>query len=331
MLKPTYEVALGTLTLASDHLAPLVALSVDRSKNAGADWVTVSIGRTLPSSGVPVSEGDPATVKLGWDGDTTLVFTGEVESQRRGVDTVTVTCAGSQAKLMRARSDRVFVSQRAGQVVSALAGDAGVDTDTVEDGVDLPVYLADSARRGWEHCLGLAQRCGFDLYANESGALVFSPFTTTTADATFHYGVEILAVSIERWRVGDGVAVVPESPASGEGDDASAWLVKDPSSYRGEAGGTATLILSDAALRTKDAADTAATARIDFRQRLAVTGTLELMGNPDLALGQAIALAGLPDDAANDTYQVLAVRHVLSGRLGFRTYAALGGMPGGGA
>ena len=50
---------------------------------------------------------------------------------------------------------------------------------------------------------------------------------------------KVISASLQRWRPGDGVSMVPESPASGQGDDMSAWLVKDPSPYRGEAGGTA--------------------------------------------------------------------------------------------
>ncbi len=324
MLKPTYTISLGGFTLASDHLAPLVALSVERAKNAGADWATVTIGR---AQAVSVSQGDPATVSLGWDGDTTLVFTGEVEAVTQQVTRITVTCAGSQIKLVRARSDQAFASQSAGQVVSALAGDAGVDTDTVEDGVDLPAYHVDSARRAWDHCLGLARRCGFDCYANADGMLVFARFASTSPDKTFRYGAEVLSASLQRWRPDDGVAVVPESPASGQGDDASAWLVKDPSPYRGEAGGTATLVVSDPLLRTKDAAEASAAGRVAFRQRETVTGDVELVGTPDVTLGQAVALSGMPDDAWNDTYQVIAVRHVLDGRRGFRTHVGIGGMP----
>lgn len=326
MLKPTYAVTLGSFRLASDHLAPLVALRVDRAKNAGADWATVTIGRAQAAS---VSAGDPATVELGWDGDTTLVFTGQVEAVTQEVAGTTVTAAGNQMKLMRARSDRTFTRQSAGQVVSALAGDAGVETDTVEDGIELPAYHVDSARRGWEHCLGLARRCGFDCYANADGTLVFAPFTTVVADETFRYRAEVLSASLQRWRPGGGVTVVPESPASGQGDDTSAWLVKDPSPYQGQAGDTATLVLSDPLLRTKDAADSAAAGLVAFQQRQVVTGDVELMGDPGVTLGQAIALSEMPDDSWNDTYQVVAVRHSLDGRRGFRTVAGLGGMPGG--
>jgi phage protein D len=326
-LRPTYSIALGATTLSSDTLGPLVALEVERAKNGGADRALLALGRRPE---VSPSEGDPATMELGWDGDTSLVFTGEVQAVDRGVLGLEVSCAGSAVKLLRARVDQTYRGQSAGQVVSALASNAGVDTDTVEDGVRLPTYLADSATRAWDHCLRLARRCGFDLYTTEGGALVFAAFATTSADVTFRYGIDVVSVSIERTAHGDGVAVVPESPASGQGDDASSWLVKDPSPYRGEAGGAATMVLSDPALRTKEAADTAARGLMDFRRREAVTGVLELMGSPGVTLGQSVALDGLPDDVLNDTYQVLAVRHALDRRRGFRTIVGLGGMPGGG-
>ena len=45
MLRPTYAISLGTATLSSDHLGPLVSLDVERAKNAGADWVELALGR----------------------------------------------------------------------------------------------------------------------------------------------------------------------------------------------------------------------------------------------------------------------------------------------
>jgi len=37
----------------------------------------------------------------------------------------------------------------------------------------------------------------------------------------------------------------------------------------------------------------------------------------------------MADDALNDRYQVVAVRHLLDRARGFRTLVALGGLPGG--
>lgn len=325
MLRPSYSIGLDQDTLSSDTLGPLSALEVRRCKNGGADEAVISLGR-VPA--VNPEEGDAVTIELGWDGEMELVFTGVVEAVDWGIGRMEVACVGSQMKLMRARADRAFVSQAAGQVVTALAADAGVETETVEDGIDLPVYLVDSARSSYDHCLGLARRCGFDLYTTEEEKLVFAQFAVTSADHTFRYGEQIIGASVEKGIALDEVSIVPESPASSSGDETASWFIKDPSPHAGKAGGgPATLLLSDPLLRTKEAADRAANARLYLSQRGAVLGCVELMGSPKVRLGEAVALEGVPDAGVDGLYQVMTVRHCLDRRRGFRTFVALGGIP----
>jgi phage protein D len=326
MLRPAYSVALGGTTLSSETLGPLEGLSVQRAKNAGADWASMVVG-LVPD--LDVAEGDPVAIELGWDGQTTPVFAGEVEAVDRGLLRLEISAAGSQIKLLRSRSDRTFVNQSAGQVVSALAADVGMETERTEDGIQLPVYLADSGRRAFDHCLALARRCGFDLFTTQAGALVFAPFASSSADRTYRFGADLLAARIERSPAGPGVAVVPESPASASGDETASWLVRDPAPYRAEAGGAVGVVLSDPVLRTKEAAARAAQARIDFRAREIVSGHVEVLGDPAVTLGQSVELTNVPDDALNDLYQVLSVRHILDRGRGYRTFVGLGGMPGG--
>lgn len=324
MLRPTYSIVVAGTTLSSDTLGPLRALVVERAKNSGADRTDVLLGR---SAAVAAAEGDPVTVELGWDGETALVFTGEVEAVQRGIDAIRITCAGAQAKLQRTRTDKAFVDQTAGQVVSTVASDAGVTTATVEDGIKLPAYRLDSGRRVHEHCLGLARRCGFDLYTDEDGALVFAPFAASSPDATFRFGAEILRAAIERGVPLDSYAVAPESAASSQGDDASAWFVKDSSPHVGQGGsGGGSATHSDPVLRTKEAAATAALAVVDRAARDSLTGTVEVPGAPEVVLGGAVELSDLPDDDANGMFQVMAVRHSLDARRGFRTTVAIAGV-----
>ncbi len=253
---------------------------------------------------------------------------GTVEAVESGIDRLKVDCLGNQIKLMRMRGDRTFINQSAGQIVSALAGDAGVSTDTVEDGIDFPVYLMDSSVGFYEHCARLARKCGFDLYTTDEGDLVFAAFSITSADHTFKFGEQILSASAERSVPLDVVTVIPESPASSGGDDTTSWFVKDPSSHRGEAGGGAIgLIMSDPFVRTKDAAEKTARGRLYFSKRDSVSGTVELMGSPQVKLGQAVALEGVPKAGVDAVYQVMAVRHSLDPWQGFRTVVSLGGMP----
>ena len=325
MLRPSYSITLDQTTLTEKTLGPFLAMEVRRSKSAGADEALLSLGRVPEVNPAPEAT---VAIEVGWDGSTEPIFTGTVESVESGIDRMKIDCLGSQVKLMRMRADRTFINQSAGQIVSALAGDAGVSTDTVEDGIDFPVYLMDSSVGFYEHCVRLARKCGFDLYTTDEGDLVFAAFSIASADHTFKFGEQILSASAERSVPLDVVAVVPESPASSGGDDTASWFVKDPSSHKGEAGGGAIqLILSDPYLRTKDSAEKAAKGRLYFSKRDSVTGTVELMGSPQVKLGQAVALEGVPKSGVDDVYQVMAVRHCLDPWQGFRTFVSLGGMP----
>src|SRR5689334_5380469 len=125
MLRPAYKITLGSASAQS-----VVALSVARAQNAGPGLVTLQLGASDSAS-----EGDPATVELGWDGDTTLVFTGTVSGVERRLDGLRVECTGACVSLALARGGTTYVQQTAGGVVSALASDAGVDVAAVEDGI----------------------------------------------------------------------------------------------------------------------------------------------------------------------------------------------------
>jgi hypothetical protein len=325
MLKPDYKITLGNTVLSRDMLGPLVTLQVKRCKNGAADEACVFVGR-VPA--VSASKGDEVTVELGWEDGAETVFTGAVEAVADGVAETEIVCLSGMVKLARARGDRAFVNQSAGKVVKALADDAGVETETIEDGIDLPVYFADSTHSFYSHAAVLRRRCGFDLYINEEGKLVFARFAASVADHTFRYGEQIIDAAVEKGTPLESVLVIPESPASSSGADTASWIVKDPASHQVTAGsGAVGLILSDALLKTKDAADTAANARLSFSQRDAVFGHVELMGYPAVKLGQAVALKGVPDEGVDGTYQVMSVRHRLDRRNGFRTTVGLGGMP----
>src|SRR3954454_22889297 len=123
MLRPAYQIALGNAAPQS-----VIALRVARAQNAGPGLVTLQLG-----AADSVSEGDPATVELGWDGSTSLVFTGTVSAVERRLDGLHVDCTGTHAALTLARGGTTYVQQTAGGVVSALASDAGVDVATAED------------------------------------------------------------------------------------------------------------------------------------------------------------------------------------------------------
>jgi len=79
-------------------------------------------------------------------------------------------------------------------------------------------------------------------------------------------------------------------------------------------------------LRTQEHAQASADSLFLRRQRETKRAEVEILGRADLELGDAIELQDLPA-GGDGTYVVLALRHSLSPRGGFMTYASLGGVP----
>jgi hypothetical protein len=104
--------------------------------------------------------------------------------------------------------------------------------------------------------------------------------------------------------------------------------VKTSSAHEGTAGGgDLTLLFSDSVLRTRDAAISAAKARLYFSRRDAVSGDVALMGTPEIDLGETVSLERVPTAGVDGLYQVMAVSHILDTRRGFLTTVSVGGMP----
>ncbi|MGH2736939.1 MAG: hypothetical protein ACRDKZ_15270 [Actinomycetota bacterium] len=322
MLKPDYAVDIDGRTLGAAEPGPLTSLQVTTSINGPSDHCIV---RVLEEPDDLPEHGGAMTVELGWDGGTETVFTGTIAYVERGLEGLDVIALGESIKLMRSRSDEAFLNQPAGQIVTSLAADAGVTPGSIDNGTRFSVYLADSSMSSYEHCLRLAGLCGFDLYTDEQGALNFAPFGVFMPDHLLRYGADILDARLDRGPAPAGVRSVPESPSSSLGADTSSWLSKSSDAFAGEASGQGSTLMTKPVLRTKDAAQSAATGLLGRRSREAASGTVRLMGSPHIHLGDALAFVDLPGASDDNLYQVTAVRHALDTRTGFYTLVGFGG------
>jgi hypothetical protein len=166
----------------------------------------------------------------------------------------------------------------------------------------------------------LAELCGFDLYINTDGKLVFEKFAGGKTVHVFEYAKHIITLDVLRTPPLAGlVEAWGESPAGSRSEDAWAWLTKDFSSSKGTAGSGARLLLERSALRTTDAARTAANAALTTIQRRTLRGQLRTIGRPEVKLGDAIQLRGVPDDSLNKNFQVRSITHHITKQSGFTT------------
>jgi hypothetical protein len=320
---PEYAVAVGKQKLKSGGKGALWRLEILREVNGGADEAFLQLGLTQALDAKP---GDDVTVDLGYEGTLTRVFTGTVERLSGGLASLEIHALGMQAPLMRKRGDKCFVNQKAGEVFRALADDAGGEVGRAEAGVPLSFYLADSAFSHWEHGLRLGLHSGNDVYADAEGKLVFAPISGDAPPLRLKFGVDLLQAACEAGAEPGKIVLAPESPASSAGEETAAWIAKDSGPHKGEAGDGVGAPRYRPFLRTQEHAQAAADCLYARRQREARNAEVEMLGRPEVELGDAVKLEGLPA-GGDGTYVVLALRHALGARSGFRTYASLGAAP----
>ena len=323
MLIPAYKLTLGDKivdTTDEPQASTVIDLTVVLDMGTPADSFILVLGQV---GGLKPERDDEAVIELGYAGNSglTQVMAGTVLTVEPGLTTARVVGYSAAQTLLRTFVDQTYESKTAGQIVRDLADRAGVDITTVENGITFPAYVTDGLRSVCQHMRDLADLCGFDLYVNADGELVFEKFVSGKTVHVFEYTKHILeldvlqapprAALVEAWG---------ESPTGSQGEEAWAWLTKDFSGSKGTAGsGEPKLLLERTALRTADAAQSAAEAAHTHIQRRTLRGRLLTVGQPQVKLGDAIRLRDVPDDALNNTFQVRSVTHRITKIEGFTT------------
>lgn len=322
MLRPAYKLTLGNQivdTTDEPQASTVVDLHVVLDMDTPADRFRLELGQV---GGLSPARDDDAIIELGYadNGGLNQVMTGKVSRVEPGLTTEWITGHSPAASLLQTFVDQTYENKTAGDIVQDIASQATVDVATTDAGIRFPAYVIDGRRNLDRHLRDLAGLCGFDLYINTDGELVFQRFTTGNRIHTFAYGEHIIelqasrsqpsAASVEAWG---------ESPGSGA-DEAWAWLTKDFSDSKGSAGtGNPMLLLERPALRSATAAQTAADARLTDINRRTVRGRLMSVGRPEVRLGDAIRLQGVPESDLNDSFQVRKITHRITKAIGFTT------------
>ena len=321
LLKPTYKLTIGDKivdTTDEPQASTVVALVVDLDLAAPADSFTLTLGQV---GGFQPQRDDDAKIELGFEDELTQVMLGKVVTADNGLTTRRVIGHGAARLLLAASATETFLSLTAGQIVERLAELAAVPVDRAEPGITFPAYVIDGRRNLYRHLHDLADLCGFDLYINSDGKLVFAPFRSGNAIHIFEFGKQIIELQMEqRPPLAGQVQVFGESAGGGQGDNAWAWLTKDFSGLKGTGGeAQPILLLEQTVARTGEAAQAIAEAAFTRLERQRLRGTLLSTGQPKVKLGDAIELRGLPDATVNGTFQVRRVRHRIDKTRGFTT------------
>lgn len=328
MLRPAYRITVGDQvvdTTSEPRASTVVEVRVALDMDTPADAVTLVQGQV---GGLDAAPGDDLSIDLGYaDADPPMerVLTGVVVAVEPDVVHTRVVGHGTADALLRTRVDRTFEDTTAGDVVRALASEAGLDVARAEDGPSLHAYVVDGRRDAARHVRDLAALAGFDTYVTADGDLVFEALGGSRTVHVLRYGEHVLDVGLVTARPSAGTVVAfGESPGASRGEESWAWLTADFAGHAGRAGtGEPTLLLERGSLRTAAGAATAASAALDVLTARAVRGTVRIQGRQQVHLGDLVRLERFPErahlDRLDGTYQVRSVRHRVTKAEGFVT------------
>ena len=322
MLTPAYKLTIGNKvidTTDKPQASTVVELVVTLDMDTPADSFLLVMGQV---GGVKPQRDDVVKLELGYadNGGLMQVMVATVAIIEPNLTTMRVVGYSGASAILRTYVENTYEGKTAGAIVRDLAGQAKVEVATADDGITFPAYVVDGRRAVFNHMLDLATLCGVDLYINADGKLVFEKFSSGKTVYSFEYAKHIVALDVVQTPPYAGmVQAWGESPGSGHGDNAWAWLTKDFSNSKGSAGSGALLLLENSALRTSEATSTAANAALTTIQRRTIRGQLRTIGKPEVKLGDAIQFRNLPDDTLNKNFQVRSITHRITKLGGFTT------------
>ncbi len=322
MLRPAYRLTVDEQIIDSTdepRAGTTVDLAVRLDMATPADSFVLTQGQV---GGAAPKPEDQVSIEFGYtDAGLELVFTGRVVDISSGFETKRILALSTEDLLLRHHENHTFEEMSSGDIVRSLAAKAGVDTDRIDDGLDLPAYVIDGRQSVGAHIRDLAALSGYDTYVNPEGELVFEEFTGQRTSHRLRYGEHVLAIELRRTRPSAGtVEVWGESPGASRGTESWAWLTKNFEPWRGSAGnGTPTLLLERSAIRTAESAKASATRAHLAVDRAELSGSVRIQGRPSLLLGDIIRLEAFPEDDIDGNYQARAVEHHITKAGGFVT------------
>jgi hypothetical protein len=271
--------------------------------------------------GQDVKHGDQLTIELAAGDRSGKVATVDVYAMETSLGETRIAGATGKSRLALTRVNQIYQNQSLSQIVQDLASQAQVSTGTIDNGSTYNYFVVHESKNVLAHIRELALREGLDVFFDAENKLNVTAFSKTKADHTLNYAIDILdLVALHDEPPVEHVMVYGESPASNQGSSSWYWLAKDLSPFRAETGsGVRLLTVGDRAIRTKDAADSHAKAKLGAVKDQASAGRVTILGNPEVVVGNAIEIKSAPKPELNGLFKAASVAHRYSKRYGYVT------------
>ncbi|MEH2168015.1 MAG: hypothetical protein V7K41_15325 [Nostoc sp.] len=317
MLKVSYKVKIDQLNYTDSDKSQVIDLRSHSSLNIPVNSCRIILG--IPKD-LTINLEDSISVELGDDKTQSLVFTGKVNSVDWGIDSVIIYADSSFKSLTTARLNVLFEKPSAGDIIKDIVQSRlKLPVAKIEDGLKFSVYTLGDRYPVYDQLQHLARQCGFDFYADTEDKAVFAQYNATTTHEC-KYGEDILTYTLDQVnKTITGVEIYGESPASqGQGEQAYSWLTKKE--VKGTAGSNSAMMLrlADPTARTQQVANKIAAAVLQNLPQKP-RGTLKVLGNPKVKLGDVIQVTQMPISQQNGKFKITGVVHTLNRRSGFCT------------
>lgn len=316
--RPTCTLTVDTAAYTGSEAA-VRAIAVDLSLGDGHDQVLVDCSHLSPLR--DAQSDTTCSLSLGYADDEVEVFNGWVNRVEQHINGVQLELLAATLPLSRWFGTQTYQDQTVADIVSDLAGQAGVATGTIDASSSVTIWHVNEHRPAWWHISRLAAMGDYELLCEADGALSFRPVGSGGQNHTLRYGADILSfMAATALDAGCNRQYAQAGAGSELGSEKWHVVLRDP------APSPQTPITIDGALRNRDAAQTMTDAQAARHQRSLVNGRVLIMGNGAIRPGDTIELSDLPSQGPADA-RVRAVHHRLDANRGFTTWLDFGGAP----
>ena len=338
----TYTAAFGPYTVTNlDRDRERVLFSLETE--SGMDRMGFCQAELSGTDFAPLAPGDPVTVDLdsgnGSGHGMIRVFTGRVDESVVSEKGQKVVALDDTSLLREKEVEALYEEVSLTDIIQDLLGRIEAEPGETCPGPEVPFYVVHRRPDLHSHLHQLAEICGADIYCTGDGKLHVAAPGQGVEEHVFAVGGNVLDLELHRNQLSyDSIEVAGEGSGSSLSADKAHWLNTEVSTVCGQAAldetgavkvgslGERPRYIREGALRSTEAAEMSAEARMTWLASQLIQGRIRVYGAAAVMPGHMIRLENLPEGHAvgqllegGYALRVRRVRHWLTAKNGLVT------------
>lgn len=337
-LVPSVAVLVNGTPLSPDATAHLRAVTVEADVGLPSMFAVELAGSDDENAPLPWIDdalfaiGNGVEVKMGYQDDLDRLIAGEIVGLEPAfahdrLPTLTVRGYDRRHRLQRGRKTRTFVQQKDSDIVSQIAGEAGL-TAQVQDSQVVHDYVLQANQSDMDFLHERARRIQYEVVVDDK-TLAFRPVANDASETVtlaldadlleFHPRLSSLRqlgeVTVRGWSLKDKKGITGTAKT---GDEVSTMGGQQSGPALSGTFDGASVAIGDRPILTQAEADQLAKARFNNVALALITGELTCLGRTDVRPGNVVKIAGAGNRFSGQ-YYVTAATHRYSPRDGYFT------------